>query len=203
MNKSCLVCGVEFYSNHNIKITCSKECSKLRKKAYEANKWQDPAFRVSRQGYMVDYIKRSEVKDKEHAFRKMRNAQPEVKIQKAEYKRNRYHKNINFKLNNILRARLNEAIRNNHKTGSAVSDLGCSIEELKKHLESQFHHNPETGEIMSWENHSRDGWHIDHIRPLASFDLSNADQLKEACRYTNLQPLWCKNNLSKGDIFNE
>jgi hypothetical protein len=51
---------------------------------------------------------------------------------------------------------------------------------------------------MSWENWSRNGWHIDHIVPLDSFDLTNPDQVKTACNYTNLQPLWAADNIRKG-----
>jgi hypothetical protein len=52
---------------------------------------------------------------------------------------------------------------------------------------------------MSWDNWTTDGWHIDHIKPLASFDLTDRQQLLLACHYTNLQPLWAIDNLSKGD----
>ncbi len=58
------------------------------------------------------------------------------------------------------------------------------------HIESMF----EPG--MSWDNWGE--WHIDHIRPLASFDLENAERLAEACHYTNLRPLWKVDNLRKG-----
>ena len=54
---------------------------------------------------------------------------------------------------------------------------------------------------MSWNNHGfgNDKWHIDHIDPLDSFDLTDPMQLKEACHYTNLQPLWQPDNLHKSN----
>jgi hypothetical protein len=90
-----------------------------------------------------------------------------------------------------LRKRLNFAIKNNQKSGSAVKDLGCTVQELKIYLESKF------TEGMSWDNYGK--WHIDHIIPLNSFDLSDLEQLKKACHYTNLQPLWAEANLAKSD----
>lgn len=108
-------------------------------------------------------------------------------------KQQRQKEDVNYKLANALRSRLNKAIKNSQKVGSAIKDLGCSIEELKKHLESKFKPG------MSWDNWSKDGWHIDHVEPLASFDLSNAEQFKKACHYSNLQPLWAFENLRKGD----
>ena len=51
---------------------------------------------------------------------------------------------------------------------------------------------------MSWDNWNLAGWHIDHIRPLASFDLTDPVQLKQAAHYTNLQPLWAHDNYVKG-----
>jgi hypothetical protein len=71
--------------------------------------------------------------------------------------------------------------------------VGCSYVELRKLIESKF------TEGMTWENWSVNGWHIDHIKPLSSFDLTDTEQLKEACSYNNLQPLWAKDNLKKSD----
>lgn len=84
------------------------------------------------------------------------------------------------------------AVRSGAKAGSSVRDLGCSIEDFKNYIETKFVPG------MDWENWSRDGWHLDHIRPLSSFDLTDRNQFLKAVHYTNFQPLWAKDNLSKG-----
>lgn len=71
-----------------------------------------------------------------------------------------------------------------------IGFIGCSSAHLRQHLEAQFLPG------MSWDN--RPDWHIDHIRPLSSFDLSDPEQFKAASHYTNLQPLWAIDNLRKG-----
>ena len=91
-----------------------------------------------------------------------------------------------------LRSRLLVALKRGAKAGSAVSDLGCSIEFLRSYLEKRF----QLG--MNWENYGKKGWHIDHITPLSAFDLNNREQFLSACHYTNLQPLWWYDNLEKG-----
>jgi hypothetical protein len=115
-----------------------------------------------------------------------------VEINREKYNKyytDRRRNDVNFKLAHHIRKTVN---RNINKAGSSTESLGCSIEELKKHLESKWLPG------MSWENHTTDGWHIDHIQPLSSFDLSDLEQFKQACHYTNLQPLWCKDNIVKG-----
>ena len=72
-----------------------------------------------------------------------------------------------------------------------VKIIGCDWEELKHHIESQFQDG------MSWDNWSKDGWHIDHIIPLAS--ATNEDEMYKLNHYTNLQPLWSVDNLHKGN----
>ncbi len=108
-------------------------------------------------------------------------------------RREKRKNDVQFKLECVLRKRLSDAVRNNRKNGSAVKDLGCNIEQLKKYLESKF----QSG--MSWDNYGLHGWHIDHIKPLSIFNLEDRNQLLEACHYTNLQPLWAKDNLIKGN----
>ena len=109
------------------------------------------------------------------------------------YFREKYNNDVDHKLSNRLRNRLNKAIISNQKAGSAVKDLSCSIPELKKYLESQFQPG------MSWSNWNLYGWHIDHIKPLCKFDLADLKEFKRACHYSNLQPLWAEDNLKKGN----
>ena len=106
--------------------------------------------------------------------------------------RNRRRTDIQFRLTCLLRSRLRYAIKDNSKRGSAVRDLGCTISELKFYLEGKFQDG------MTWDNHSFTGWHLDHIIPLSFFDLTDREQLLQAVHYTNLQPMWAKENLQKG-----
>lgn len=92
----------------------------------------------------------------------------------------------------ILRARVRLALKHNKKSASITRLLGCSIAKLRTHLESQFLPG------MTWENHTLQGWHIDHRAPCAAFDLRQPEQQRACFHYTNLQPLWAFDNLSKG-----
>src|SRR6266487_2057755 len=97
-----------------------------------------------------------------------------------------------------LRARVGQALRTYPATQSASVTawirelLGCPIGELITYLQSKFLPG------MSWENYGRKGWHIDHIRPLSSFDLTDVEQRRIAFHHTNLQPLWASDNWGKG-----
>lgn len=116
---------------------------------------------------------------------------------KKNYNKQRYKTDIQFKIKARLRSRLGHALQKGIKSGSAVADLGCSIEEFKTYIESKFYLNKNTNEQMNWDNWSKSGWQLDHIKPLYKFDLSNAIEFKEACHYTNLQPLWHEDHLNK------
>lgn len=116
----------------------------------------------------------------------------------AIYTKNRIQNDIRFKLKKNLRVRLNRAIKRNSKTGSAVKDLGCSIEDFKWWLEFWFE------EGMTWDNYGQglSKWNIDHIIPLASVDLTNKEEFLKVNNYKNLQPLWEKNHKEKTKIDN-
>jgi hypothetical protein len=110
------------------------------------------------------------------------------------YQRVRRGNDIRFKLACSLRRRLWNALRRGFKSGSAIRDLGCSIDELKLHLEKQFHPG------MTWDNYGKI-WTIDHKIPLAYFDLTNRQELKLAVHFSNIQPLWAKENIKKGSLY--
>jgi hypothetical protein len=119
------------------------------------------------------------------------------------HRQQRYEVNIQYKLSQVLRSRLYSAVKSG-KGGSAVGDLGCSVDRLKIHLQLQFTRRPkDSAQIMNWNNWSHKGWHIDHIEPLHEFDLTDPKQVKIACHYTNLRPLWAEENLRRSYVIAE
>lgn len=77
------------------------------------------------------------------------------------------------------------------KKGKFLEYIGCDYITLVQHIERQFTEN------MCWENYGIRGWHIDHIIPLSS--AKSSEELYLLCHYTNLQPLWARDNYSKKD----
>ncbi len=121
---------------------------------------------------------------------------PEVKARINIGRRNRRKTNINFRLSCNLRIRINQALKGNSKSKKSNELLGCTIKELKNHIESQFTKG------MSWDNHGRGDkgkkeWHIDHIKPCALFDLRKKSEQLKCFNFKNLQPLWAEDNLRK------
>jgi hypothetical protein len=112
---------------------------------------------------------------------------------KKMYEREKRRSDPQFRMKKILRTRIWNAVTSQYtkKAKKTSKLLGCSWECLKEHLEKQF------VEGMTWENMG--DWHIDHIIPCASFDLTNLEKQEICFHYTNLQPLWAEDNLSKGD----
>lgn len=105
-----------------------------------------------------------------------------------------------FKLKEHLRSFILRAAKRNGgvKSNRTVVLLGCSIPAFRKHIEDLWVSG------MSWENHGRkrDCWHLDHIKPVSSFDLSKPEQQKLCFHYTNYRPLWALENIAKGATTN-
>ena len=178
-NKNKIKCRVKYYRQLNL-----DKIKEKKKNYYNKNKVK--VLKKSTDYYIAN-------KENKKEYDKVYNKINKKKINA--YKRFRHKNDIQYKLACNLRTRLRSAINGNHKSGSAVKDLGCSISELKTYLESKFLPG------MTWDNWNQYGWHIDHIKPLSSFNLTDREQLLEACHYTNLQPLWATDNLSKNNRY--
>ena len=116
-----------------------------------------------------------------------------VRKRKRQYVRRRRANDPLFVLVGRIRCRVNTAltrVRGNKDSGTEEL-LGCSFEQLQAHIEAQF------TEGMNWDE-GRQTWHLDHIAPLAAFDLKNPTELRVACNYRNLRPLPVSQNMRKG-----
>lgn len=111
---------------------------------------------------------------------------------RRKYQTSKYKKDPLYKLKRMLRSRLYmELLVRDCEKSSFYKHLGCTLQELKEHIEKLWLPG------MSWDNHGLFGWHIDHIVPLAS--ATTVEELYRLFHYTNLQPLWAKDNLAKSD----
>lgn len=106
-----------------------------------------------------------------------------------DYKKNRWKVDENYRIKENLRGRMYKAFKGLTKCKSSKKLLGCTIEELKTYLSNLFIDD------MSFNNYGE--WHIDHIKPCSLFDLSKPEEQEKCFHYTNLQPLWAKDNLIK------
>lgn len=146
--------------------------------------------------YLKEYkiTKEDKVKSNQSKYAWKKRNPEKAKASLNDWHRRKYKEDPLYRLVCLVRCRISEVTRTNRLKGhkSSMKYLGCTVEEFKTHLENQFQPG------MTWDNNTHFGWHIDHIKPIASFDLSDPKQRDEAFHYTNLQPLWWKDNLRKG-----
>lgn len=181
---SCKECNKQYYEDNKEKI------SKYHKRRYENIK-EDISDYPSRHQYYED----NKEKIAENTKKYREENREKIKILKKNWEKEKYHSDIEFKILSNLRTRLGHALKGKLKASSTLKLLGCSVEFLKNHLESLFKQG------MTWNNHSVYGWHIDHRKPCASFDLSKPEEQKACFHYTNLQPLWATENRKKGSQY--
>lgn len=128
----------------------------------------------------------------------------EVLRMNAEYRKNNWSKvyakrcEPSNRAGAVLHLRLTSALKRgiSGNFNKEMEYLGCSMKHFMSILESKFY------EDMSWENYGA-YWHIDHIRPRCSFDLTKDEDKKICFHYSNLQPLTAKDNMSKGSKYKE
>jgi hypothetical protein len=210
--KKCCRCEVEkpynkFHKNKASKDGYKAACKKCRKieskdnyNPEKAKEWRENNKEKRKEQYDKWYTKNRETRLKkrkqwrEENKDKLKKYREENKhIQREFYKR---HKdNPLFKLKSSVRCRIRIAIKKQrlNKNTSTSKMLGCTWKELKTHLENQF------TEGMTWDNYGK--WHVDHIKPLAL--AKTEEEMIKLNHYTNLQPLWAKDNLSKGSKYDE
>lgn len=194
--KTCSQCKKSKTESEFYKKACSKDglrsnCKQCVQKYAQSTK--DRKTRYDKQYYLVH----KEGKDKlaiayYHANKQKKKSYDKQNRSKVYASRKeRYRTDLNYKLTCNLRSRLYSALRRNTKSASTFVLLGCSVEELKKHIGAQF------TEGMSWDRVMNGEIHIDHIKPCASFDLSKVEEQRLCFHYSNLQPLWAKDNFKK------
>ena len=162
-------------------------------KRYQSTEHGKVAVKISQKKYKKSSKGKNSIKisNKKYAQSEKGKAK-QSKILRAYYRR-RIKKDPAFKLSRIMRNRLQTFLKRKglNKSNKTMELVGCSKDFLREHLEKQFKPG------MNWSNHNFRGWHVDHIVPLSKLDCSDPDQLKRACHYSNLQPLWAEENFKK------
>jgi predicted RNase H-like nuclease (RuvC/YqgF family) len=175
----CKNCQKEYQIKHKETINCRS------KKYYQEHK-EIKKYQQKRKERMKKYYQKhkNEIKKHTNIYRKLHKKETNFRS------KTRRDKDINFKLGGNLRNRIHKILKGINKSKHTLDLIGCSVEFLKKHLASKFTKG------MSWKNYGK--WHVDHIRPCASFDLNKPEDQLKCFHYTNLQPLWATDNISKG-----
>lgn len=166
----------------------NKDKMRAYKKKYRENNRKE--IRAYQKKYQEN--NKDKLQAKKNIYNKTYHKRPDVKEKANKRFKERLRTDINFRLANSLRCRLSNALNRNTKSASTLALLGCSVEQLKRHLEKQFQPG------MTWEKKGT-VFHIDHMIPCSLFDLSDAEQQRRCFHFTNLQPLFASENLTKGE----
>ena len=165
-----------------------------KKEWYLNNKNYCKEWHINNRERRLQYNKEYNLKNKEKRKQwRLNNKEKSKKYQNKYYKK-KIKIDPNYKLIKNMRTRIWFALKRKYKSKSTIKLLGCSIEECWQHLESKFQPG------MTKENYGQ--WHVDHIRPCVSFNLTDPEQQKICFHYTNLQPLWAADNIRKKDKIN-
>lgn len=189
--KTCAKCGAE-------KLLSEFSLSKVHKlgrshwcKSCTRDYWQSYNQRPDSIKRIWDYRRLTKTKERRRSYLWVYRRKPKNKAKQAAYKRIRLKNDHAFRLTHNIRVRINRAIKGQIKSNHTIELVGCDVGFLRRWLEAKFLPG------MTWENYG--DWHVDHIMPCASFDLSDPVQQRTCFRWTNLQPLWEKENLAKSD----
>lgn len=226
LEQYCLCCGKNFKRLRSFQKYCSKKCQRYSKRDKNINylkkyrqknkdllkqkrddnrkhinnvkrlySLKNKKYRLWKKKYQKEYHIKNKEKIKNSHKKWIKNNYEKYR----EYYKNWHKKKMStdpeYKIKRNLRRRIGLALNNKGiiKDKSLNTYIGCTITKFKKHIEKQF------TEGMSWKNYGNGGWVIDHIKPCSSFNLVDEKEKKACFNYKNLQPLWEKDNLYKGD----
>lgn len=180
---------------HRERMATDPDYRKKRKENYakrdRSEYWKRPEVIARRRAREQQY------KETRRRYRKNLVLTEEQKTKRAErrnaYRKDRKANDPQFRVIQRLRERVHVALRRKgtEKKCQTMDSIGCSASFVVAYLETRFQPG------MTWDNYGT-AWHIDHVKPLASFDLSKKSEQLKANHYTNLQPMWAEENLSKG-----
>lgn len=184
----------KYYREHKIErkkyIKLNKEIISIKHKKYledhkeEIKKYRQEHKEQSKKYKLINKEKIS-LQNKEYYLKNIEK----IKNYRKKYRKNNLKRNFKYKLTQNLRNRIWYAIKGKNKSLPTMMLIGCEIDFLMFHLQKQFKDG------MSWDNYGK--WHVDHIMPCSSFDLSKPEEQIKCFHYSNLQPLWAKDNLVK------
>jgi hypothetical protein len=176
----------QYYQANKIAIVeKSKQYYQDNKEAVDEYKKQ---YRQTNKGALAKKQKQYQQDNKETIAEYKKQYQKDNREKINAKKRRRRATDPAYKVVCLLRGRLRHALNGKAKAASTMELVGCDRDHLLFHLESQF------TEGMNWQN-----IHIDHIQPCSGFDLEDEEQQRVCFHYTNLQPLFCRDNLIKSD----
>lgn len=185
LTTKCKDCGKKqgrdsYYKHKEKRLQAKSEYSRKNKEVIQSrNHYQYCKNKEQRLSYQHEYYQ---------------NNKQKIKDYRRDYMRDKCKLDIQTKIKMNLSNRMRKFFK---KNGNRTIDfIGCSIDELKTYLESKFK------EGMNWDNYGLYGWHVDHIRPCTSFDLTIKEEQEKCFHYTNLQPLWAKENIQKSNHWN-
>jgi hypothetical protein len=178
------------------RIKQKKEIWKSKPETQEKQKiWKSEYFK-KKKDWLYERKKEYNNRPESKKLRQIREAKyrksPKKKEKDRKYVQKRRKEDPQYAVASRVRGRIYIALKKQRATKREQTSklVGCSFLFLKKHIEGKFRDG------MAWDKPN--SFHIDHIRPLASFDLTDPEQLKVACHWTNLQPLYPLENLQKG-----
>ena len=204
----CGHCNKKFNKSHGLQKYCSKECVKEVRKEILKRYFQSDKGKTYRKEYAQSNRGKEIIKKSKKIIKYKQSDQGRKSAKKSNKKYGQSDKgkdtskrifekrrktDIIFKLILTCRSRLTKILKlkNMKKTNTTFAMIGCTPKFLKEYLEKQFE------PWMNWKNHTRKGWHIDHITPLSSAKTPKA--LEKLMHYTNLKPLRGTENIKKGN----